>query len=149
MTTTAMSDDDDRRKPGYQPEFDVDYKFGEQAELFIVDIIKALGTERVEVKHDAVFANTGNIYVEWRCLRGGIWQKSGIAATQAEFWIFVLHNPVACVVVRTAELRLAARERYRLPSHRVTCDRGSHPTEGVKIPLLWLLMHGTRMESAS
>lgn len=141
---------DDRLAKGYQPKFDIDYQVGHQAELWVQDIIRALKTERVEVKYDARLEQTGNVFVEYQCLHDGQnWVPSGIAVTDAEFWVFVLHQSISCVIVRTHELKIAVRRLWRQPRNLVPCNRGSHPTRGVKVPLAWLLQHGTREEAAS
>lgn len=140
---------EDRRQDGYEPRFDIDYEFGKQGELFVTRIIDALGTHRVEVKNDARFAVTGNVYVECFCQRRGKFRPSGIATTEAEFWVFVL-NDVACVAVTTAYLKDACRAVWRNnPSRRKKCDRGSHPTKGVAMSVMWLLQNGTQIGAAS
>lgn len=131
----------DRFADGYEPRFDIDYQFGRQAELFVSDIIKSIGTERVEVKHDAMYRRTGNIYVETSCKRNGRYQPSGITTTQTEFWAFVL-APGMCVFVLTETLRAAAEHLSQYEWNCARCDKGSHPTCGVKVPLRWLLQQG-------
>lgn len=138
-----------RRHEGYEPRFDIDYEFGKQGELFVQNIIAALGTDRIEVKHDARYEQTGNIYVEFRCLRKGEWTQSGIATTGAEFWAFVLHEGSSCVFVSTDALKLAVRRLWSDKRKHAACDKGDHPTKGVLVPIAWLLQHGTRMDGAA
>lgn len=137
---------DERFSEGYEPKFDVDYAWGEQGQIFTHNLIEALGTDRIEVKHDAPYLETGNIYVEYECLRKGKYRLSGIGTTTADWWVFVLDVGKTAVIVDTVSLREAARNRWRQPRHRVECKRGSHPTRGVKIELAWLLQFGTRTE---
>lgn len=141
---------EERRRLGYEPCFDIDYKFGEQGELFVTKIIESLGTGRVEVKNDARFSDTGNVYVECQCLRRGKWHPSGIATTDAEFWVFVLANDTTCVAVTTEYLKSASRAVWQNnPDRRKECPRGSHPTRGVAMSVMWLLRNATRVEVAS
>ena len=139
----------DRRNPAYEPRFDIDYKFGEQAELWVSDIVASLNTDRVEVKHDARFADTGNVYVETLCLRRGKYRPSGISTTKAEVWVFVLEAGTSCVVVSTETLKRACRTLWNDPRKHVECSRGSHPTKGLRVPLLWLLQNGARTREAA
>lgn len=129
----------DRLSDGYEPRFDIDYAFGKQAEFWVADIIRAIGTERVEVKHDARCADTGNVYVETECRRGGRWCKSGISTTTAELWAFVLDAGSCCFFVSTERLKLVCRTLWKDPTKRVECPRGSHPTKGLRVPVSRLL----------
>jgi len=135
----------DRRADGYEPDFDIDYEFGKQGELFVTDVLDAIKSNRVETKNDDIYQYTGNIYVEYECFRRGKWQPSGIAITKSEFWAFVLHNNVSVVFVRTDVLKEAARQMWRDPANRKDCPKGTHPTRGVRVEVSWLLQSGTRM----
>jgi len=138
----------DRNSDGYEPRFDVDYEYGKQGELFVSKIMDSLGTDRIEVKRDARYADTGNVYVEFSCLRRGKWRPSGIATTEAEFWVFVLSDS-ACVAVTTAYLLDASRAAWKNnPKRRKEQQRGSHPTKGVVLEVAWLLQNGARIENA-
>ena len=123
----------DRLTPGYEPSFDIDLEVGRQGELYVVDVAQMLadGTGRVEVKVDEQAARTGNVYVEYQCLRGGEWRPSGIATTSAHLWAFVIAGRVM-VVAPTECVRSVARSHF--PSRRKQMDRGSHPTRGLVIP---------------
>lgn len=75
---------------GYEPRFDLDYARGRQGELFVEAVRDAIQTERCEVKRDDRSVETGNVYVEYQCLRRGKWTKSGIATSRLSsgrsFW---------------------------------------------------------------
>ena len=117
-----------------EPRFDLDYARGRQAELWVQDLRAALQADRVEVKHDERARETGNLYVEFECLKRGSYRPSGIAVTEAEAWVFVLENPHLAVVVSTVRLKELARASWRL-GYRAECQRGDHPTRGVLIPI--------------
>lgn len=134
--------DDQRLVDGYEPRFDIDYERDRQGELFVHDIIRLLQTESVEVKTDERAKDTGNVYVEYECLRGGEYVKSGLATTDADAWVFVLEKGDLAVFVSTLMLRELAREAYKKGRLR-ECVRGSHPTRGVVIPLAELVSAGT------
>jgi hypothetical protein len=127
-----------RHAEGYEPRFDRDYQYGRQGEIFVTDIVEALQNDRVEVKRDARYKDTGNLYVEVKCRRGGEWKKSGIATTEAEVWVFVLGDSEMCVVITTEALKRLVRQQWK--NGRVAEERdGSHPTVGVLISASALL----------
>ena len=137
---------EDRRAIGYEPDFDIDMKVGAQAELFVANMMESLGVRgSVEVKYDAQYLNTGNVYLEYQCLRKGNWKPSGIAITKADFWAFVLGMDTFCFFVATKTLKEAGRERWKYPKARVGLDRGSHPTRGVILPVDWLTNYAAKL----
>lgn len=123
----------ERTVQGYDPRFDLDLAYGQQGELFVADIRDGLRDGTVEVKRDGQFARTGNLYVEFECLRQGRYRPSGLTTTEAKVWVFVLGDTPACLCIATELLRAWVRlEGFPV----VDCARGSHPTRG------WLLgMH--------
>lgn len=132
-----------RRHDGYQPNFDIDMKFGAQGELFVARIIDSLGLGSVEVKTDARYLDTGNVYVEYTCQRRGVWHPSGIITTKADFWAFVLGMDTFCFFIATDTLRRAARDKFVTNKRELT--RGSHPTKGVILPVEWLAKYAAKL----
>lgn len=133
----------ERRYDGYQPDFDIDLAVGAQAELFVANLIDSLATRgTVEVKYDAKYLDTGNVYVEYQCMKHGVWRNSGISTTKAAFWAFVLGMDTFCFVIATDTLRDAVKERWQ--SGRRELTRGSHPTKGVVLPVSWLSTYAAR-----
>lgn len=119
---------------GYHPDFDLDSAVGRQGELWVADIAHMIGagTGQIEVKTDQRIANTGNVYIEYECLRRDGWFPSGIATTKALVWAFVL--PANVLIAAPVEnVRDIARNHWR--TYRKDCVRGSHPTRGVAIPV--------------
>lgn len=128
-----------RRADGYEPRFDLDLAYGKQGELIVTDISQALRNGSVEVKRDSLWSRTGNLYVEYECRRAVGWTPSGIATSDAELWAFVLGDSELTIVVPTGLLRDIARHFYRLDKwYRVEVTHGSHPTKGVRIPIVKL-----------
>lgn len=134
----------DRLAIGYEPRFDHDAAFGHQAEMWTANIVHALESGSAEVKHDAIAARTGNVYVEYECKRRGRYVPSGIQTSIADVWVFVLCNTSLCVVVATETLRSAARGGGH---RRAECVRGSHPTRGVLVPIAWLLANAGKFST--
>lgn len=123
----------DRLANGYQPNFDIDAAVGRQGELLVRDVGQALADGSAEVKTDERAASTGNVYVEFKCLRRGYMEDSGIAATQAEVWAWVLNRQVV-VAAPTVVVRQAARAAFK-EGRKTHAPRGSHPTQGVLLPV--------------
>lgn len=139
-----MSRKDERLTDDYEPRYDIDYEAGRQGEFFVVDIIEALTSERVEVKTDLMSQETGNVYVEYECLKRGKYVPSGIAVTEAPLWVFVLECGELAVVISTSRLKELAGDAYRNGRKR-ECKKGSHPTRGVVIPLTMLVKAGRKI----
>ncbi len=118
-----------------EPRWDIDYQIGIQGEMWASDLREALQNGSVEVKNDKEFIKTGNIYVEYECKRGGIYQPSGIKVTTALAWMFVLVEGAFGLVFATDTLIQTARNAYRDPRNHRDCVRGGNPTHGVIIPL--------------
>lgn len=132
-----MTAAEDRRAIGYEPRFDTDAEFGHQGVLLWEQDIAAIVAGSAEVKRDARWCCTGNLYVERRSKNGGVWQPSGIVTTEAELWITVLGDTGAVLIVPTGHLRELARDLYAChPSHyRGSQVAGANPTKGVLVPL--------------
>lgn len=135
-----------------EPRWDRDWEIGRQGEMFCEDILKSLlSGASYETKHDLRAADTGNIYVEYECLRGGTWQPSGLQTTEAECWQFVFGG-ISALVVPTFVLKALSRRAWR-EGLRVECPRGSHPTRGVRIPLAsipkWIAEEAKQAEAAA
>ena len=65
-----------------------------------------LENKKLEVKTDAtISARTGNVYIEYEC-RG---KRSGIATTEADYWVFKLSDERA-IVIGTEQLKSRLKE---------------------------------------
>lgn len=131
----------DRMLPSYEPDFDIDYAVGRQGELYVADIADAIsaGDGSIEVKTDERALQTKRIYVEYECLRFGKWEPSGIKTTRATFWAFVIGSDTV-IITPTNRLKALARVYSRHEFFRKSCQRGSHPTHGIVIPLENILL---------
>jgi hypothetical protein len=130
----------DPRHRGAEPEFDIDYEYGRQGEMFVTSIRKAMQEDRVEVKRDGKFAETGNLYVEFACLKRGKWSPSGIATSTSEAWTFVLGDSEVALTLSTELLKDVCRMAYR--QGRIAEEKdGSHPTKGVLLKVSTLMAY--------
>ena len=96
-------------------DFDIDLAAGIEGELLVEELAK--GKKTVEVKRDFLVSKTGNLAVEVS-YRGA---PSGIRATEAEWWCFVLDGPCfgAEVVI------LVTTERMKKIVEKVESGRGT------------------------
>ncbi len=129
----------DRMAKGYEPRFDIDMAVGRQGEMFVARITEAIKSgASIETKTDAAASKWGRVYLEYECMYGGEYRKSGIAATDAELWATVLEGDVL-IVAPTWRFRYAANKAYKSKPLRRELKRGSHPTRGVVIPIAALI----------
>lgn len=138
----------DRFAEGYHPDFDRDLAFGKQGEMFVARIQDALADQTAEVKTDAVALDTGNVYIEYACLRRGTtWEPSGIRTTQSTVWVFVIG--VVAVAAPTDALRHIVQTYWDRTGWHRSLERGSHPTKGLCVPIPLFLRaaaaNGSRM----
>lgn len=128
----------DRMADGYQPDWDIDSEVGRQGELFVADLIDTLRAGSLEVKSDAKAQQTGNVYLELECWRRGEWTPSSLTTSTADLWAQYLPGCEVLIVAPTHRVRQAAEK-----GKPAGCERGSHPTKGVVLPVqnfvYWLL----------
>lgn len=97
------------------PSFDVDFERGLVGE----DLHKAFLFGKHEVKTDYRTAETGNFYVEVRQYNKNMEWDSGIATTEADFWVQASPKGLGGIYVRTDAMKdLIARtspKRTRQP----------------------------------
>lgn len=122
-----------------EPRFDLDLRFGKDGERFVHRLLSHIydAPTRVEVKSDRQCGRTGRLYVEYECLRAdGQWHKSGIAATEADLYAFVLGADTgATLILPTEGLRQMVRKLGRDARNRKEETDGSHPTKGIVFSL--------------
>jgi len=110
-----------------------DLQFGEMKEKELANILL---NQKIEVKTDRKWKETGNIAVEFMS-RG---KKSGISITEAKYWAFILDNDnkiEGIIILPTHKLRLIAREYFS--KGRVVKGGDDNTSDMVLIPLsvLW------------
>lgn len=136
-----------RTVTGYEPRFDFDLRRGKVGEKYVSRILNAIQKGTVEVKTDYGSNRTGNLYVEFeQKSKKGEWKPSGIATSEAEFWVFPFKE--GAVVVRTSHLKELCRKVLKesptierdgqiFPAavgHRGGND-ASNASRGVKLPV--------------
>lgn len=82
-------------------DFDIDLRYGQEGESYVKSL---LNLETIEVKRDKRWKNTGNLYIEVWCWseNNSEWYPSGLQATKASHWAFVLEETV--IIVPVAQL---------------------------------------------
>ena len=117
-----------------EPRFDLDYKYGRQGELQVAEFLDwiAKGNGRVEVKRKRYLDY--ELYVETECDKGrrGIYEPSGINASEASAYAFVIADTGITIIIPTPLLKAALQHRS---VRRVEEYSGSCPTRGVLVNL--------------
>ena len=124
------------RDNGYEPRWDISRAIGAPAEQWVKDIRSALEHGSIEVKRDRLAMKTGNLYVEYECLRMGQFRPSGIRTTKADAWVFVLVEDSFGLILKTDYLR-GLCDSPGVKTREET--DGSHPTRGYLLPLRWMV----------
>jgi hypothetical protein len=118
-----------------EPRFDLDYAYGLDREEYVAGIAADLATARVEVKASP-FLHT-NLYVEYECRHAdGVWRPSGIAVTEAETTAWCIGDLM--IAAPTEAWKQVCRRAW--PQYMTEAPHGSHPTRGLSIPLLGVLL---------
>jgi len=108
-------------------DFDLDLSVGQEGESLVNELLT--GGKTVEVKTDLKWKKTGNLYIETLCWshNNNTWYASGLDATKADYWAFVLEG--ATLLVPTNILRQA----LNLFGHPITCNIEPNPSKGFLI----------------
>ena len=131
-----------------EPRFDIDFKYGRQAELLVGDYLKwiADGNGRVEVKRKRRLDL--DFYVEQECDKGrtGNYSPSGIATTDSDLWVYVIGDTGIAICIPTPLLRAAMQRNGARP---VEERDGSCPTKGLLVNIGAILQeaNGPRLPS--
>lgn len=113
-------------------DWDIDFRDGALGEQTVA---RLMSSDTVEVKTDRRWYQTGNVYIEMQCWyqNGQQYKQSGINATKASHWAFVLEDLVLIVPIET--LKRAVLELGR----PITCNIPPNPSMGVLIKINDLL----------
>lgn len=113
-------------------DFDIDLRYGQEGESYVKQL---LNIETIEVKRDKRWKNTGNLYIEVWCWSDNNqeWYPSGLQATKASHWAFVLEEMV--VIVPVAQL-IKTVEKY---GHKIECSIPPNYSKGFLIKVNDLL----------
>jgi hypothetical protein len=86
-------------------------KEGDRGERLVKRLLD-LGIETIEVKNDQKSISTGNIFIETECYneKNQEWYPSGINATQAKVWFYILNDtPFLALVGQPETIREAIK----------------------------------------
>ena len=113
--------------------FSTDLIFGQEGEQLVEELLT--GGRSVEVKRDAKWVKTGNLYIETECYyrAKNAWGPSGVTTTRADYWAFVLEDMV--LIAPTAAVRYAVDE-FGSP---IACNIEPNPSKGYLITVPHLL----------
>jgi len=119
-------------------DFDIDLKFGKQGEETVANL---LSIETVEVKRDARWKETGNLYIETECWYNNSqsWQPSGLSVSKATHYAFVLEGMV--VIIPTEDLKTITYDKGR----PIECKIEPNPSKGYLIKLSHIVEHQLHM----
>ena len=108
-------------------DFDLDLSIGHEGESLVNQLLT--NGKTIEVKTDLKWKNTGNLYIETVCWshNNKDWYPSGLSATKAEYWAFVLEGATLIIPIT------ALRHAINLWGHPITCDIKPNPSKGYLI----------------
>lgn len=75
----------DPQSKGWNPRFDLDLKFGQQGERWLLWLAQPNAKVEVKTERDT-WRDTGNLCFEYEC-RG---KPSGVATTESDYWVHLL-----------------------------------------------------------
>jgi hypothetical protein len=109
-------------------DFDLDLKFGVEGENTVANL---LSIDTVEVKRDARWKETGNLYIETECWYNSSqsWEPSGLSVSKATHYAFVLEGMV--VILPTDQLKEVTSSSGR----PIECKIEPNPSKGYLIKL--------------
>lgn len=115
-------------------DFDIDLKFGKVGEDTVANL---LSIDTVEVKRDARWKETGNLYIETECWYNASqsWEASGLSVSKATHYAFVLEGMV--VIVTTQDLKDITANKGRA----IECKIEPNPSKGFLIKLSDIVEH--------
>jgi hypothetical protein len=114
----------------YNNDFRYDLEIGKEGETLVH---KILSEKKLEVKRDSWTGRTGNLAIEYES-RGN---PSGIATTEADYWVFVLsreYEDKVIIIIETDRLKDVARKYYMNGKTQKMGD--SNTSMAVLIPLV-------------
>jgi len=115
-------------------DFDLDLKFGVEGENTVANL---LSIETVEVKRDARWKETGNLYIETECWYNSSqsWEPSGLSVSKATHYAFVLEGMV--VIIATSDLVQITHSKGK----PIDCKIEPNPSKGFLIKLSHIVEH--------
>ena len=120
----------------YSSSFTHDLDFGEKAEDWVNDIFKS--GKKVEVKHDRIAHKTGNVFIEYESRN----KPSGIATTDADYWIYKLENTECAIIFPVPYLKNKRREYFNQQKHLII-GGDQNTSKGFLVPIQKLITNET------
>lgn len=108
----------------YNSDFKYDLEVGQIYEQRLGELL----SKKIEIKRDFKCLDTGNIFIEYES-RG---HKSGIAATEADYWCYWLSEH-HFIMVETQRLKVICRNYLNTKSDVIGGD--SNTSKGILVPL--------------
>ena len=108
-------------------DFDLDLATGQEGEQLVEQLLTSGKT--IEVKTDLKWKETGNLYIETTCWshNNEEWYASGLSATKASYWAFVLEGSILLVPTETLKKVVTVRGRA------INCNIQPNPSKGYLI----------------
>jgi hypothetical protein len=112
---------------GSLSDWDIDLRFGQDGEKYVNNLLTNI--ETIEVKRDKRWIQTGNLFIETQCWSDKInkWYESGINASKATHWAFVVEELV--VILPIEKLKQVVQTYGRM----IEMNRPEYSTKGYLI----------------
>ena len=120
----------------YTSKFDIDLKFGEQAEYSLANIL-SMGKVEVKTERD-IWKRTGNIVIELKS-RG---KYSGLSVTEAEWWAHILTYKgeiITTLLIPVSKLKVLVKEIVMEGKGKMVMGGDDNQSEIALIPLKELM----------
>ena len=114
---------------GNLSDWDIDLRFGQDGETYVNNLLTNI--ETIEVKRDKRWIQTGNLFIETQCWSDKInkWYESGINASKATHWAFVVEGLV--VILPIEKLKQVVQTYGRM----IEMNRPEYSTNGYLITI--------------
>jgi hypothetical protein len=114
---------------GNLSDWDIDLRFGQDGETYVNNLLTNI--ETIEVKRDKRWIQTGNLFIETQCWSDKInkWYESGINASKATHWAFVVEGLV--VILPIEKLKEVVQTYGRM----IEMNRPEYSTKGYLITI--------------
>jgi hypothetical protein len=114
---------------GNLSDWDIDLRFGQDGETYVNNLLTNI--ETIEVKRDKRWIQTGNLFIETQCWSDKInkWYESGINASKATHWAFVVEGLV--VILPIEKLKQVVQTYGRM----IEMNRPEYSTKGYLITI--------------
>ena len=114
---------------GNLSDWDIDLRFGQDGETYVNNLLTNI--ETIEVKRDKRWIQTGNLFIETQCWSDKInkWYESGINASKATHWAFVVEGLVVILLIEKL------KEVVQTYGRMIEMNRPEYSTKGYLITI--------------